>query len=463
MFEGSDKWDDERLAREREYLMEKVNRGEWSPPAEDPAPSPPPSGTPLYRDFAAECLGRWTRRLPDPDGKTAADLEWRLAVGMSVFGPRRLNQIDEALAEDLVDALRTERLAIEHAREQGTPMMEKYVDTRTGRAHERSKRGLSNSSINKALAVAERVMRDAYRRQLVDRVPDLRDVGLKAQAPRRSFLEPVELVAVLAAAEQLEQASRGLTWDDVRMIRGSSSSALALARELRVSDTLVRRIRRGELWSGDPEAPPRNHRPRTAIVTSLALAGPRVSELCGWDGRIVDLADGRLRIPREHTKSDAGERVVPMLPALHEALVAHRAVWPYAGPDPAFTTRTGRRSTPGTILTGVIAPVHERANEILEAQGRPPIGHLTPHTFRRTFASILALCRVDPRRAMYLLGHTDSRFTLRVYQQVLDATPGSLELVEQAMGASREDAREVFESGTVSPALSVGPRDEDPR
>jgi integrase len=40
--------------------------------------------------------------------------------------------------------------------------------------------------------------------------------------------------------------------------------------------------------------------------------------------------------------------------------------------------------------------VRERANEILEADGHPLIAHLTPHTLRRTFASILGVCRVDP-------------------------------------------------------------------
>ena len=45
---------------------------------------------------------------------------------------------------------------------------------------------------------------------------------------------------------------------------------------------------------------------------------------------------------------------------------------------------------------------------------------MTPHTLRRTFASILAVCDVPPRRAMYLMGHTDPTLTLAVYQQVLD-------------------------------------------
>jgi hypothetical protein len=61
---------------------------------------------------------------------------------------------------------------------------------------------------------------------------------------------------------------------------------------------------------------------------------------------------------------------------------------------------------------------------------------------------------------MYLLGHTDARFTLRVYQQVLDAAPGSLDVLERLMGCSREEAREIFESGAVSRARRNGVANE---
>lgn len=63
----------------------------------------------------------------------------------------------------------------------------------------------------------------------------------------------------------------------------------------------------------------------------------------------------------------------------------------------------------------ILGPVLHRANALLEAEARPPIAHMTPHTLRRTFASILAVCDVPPRRAMYLLGHTDAELTLAVY------------------------------------------------
>jgi hypothetical protein len=60
---------------------------------------------------------------------------------------------------------------------------------------------------------------------------------------------------------------------------------------------------------------------------------------------------------------------------------------------------------------------------------------MTPHTLRRTFASILAACDVPPRRAMYLMGHTDAKFTMSVYQQVLDMGRGSVEALERSLAA----------------------------
>jgi hypothetical protein len=75
---------------------------------------------------------RTRQTLPDPDGKTARDLEWRLSVVMDTFGPVPVDRVDEALAEDLVTELRTERLAIEHAREQGEPLMETYPTPEPG-------------------------------------------------------------------------------------------------------------------------------------------------------------------------------------------------------------------------------------------------------------------------------------------------------------------------------------------
>jgi integrase len=84
------------------------------------------------------------------------------------------------------------------------------------------------------------------------------------------------------------------------------------------------------------------------------------------------------------------------------------------------------RQTPDNVRARILAPIHARANELLAEAGRLPIARMTPHTLRRTFASILAACNVPPRRAMYLMGHTDAKLTLSVYQQVLDLGAGSI-------------------------------------
>jgi hypothetical protein len=82
----------------------------------------------------------------------------------------------------------------------------------------------------------------------------------------------------------------------------------------------------------------------------------------------------------------------------------------------------------------------ERANELLAARDQREIARCTPHTLRRTFASILAELNLPPRWAMYLIGHTDPTLTMRVYQQVIDMGEGGLETLEKLIGCTLEEA-----------------------
>jgi integrase len=177
-------------------------------------------------------------------------------------------------------------------------------------------------------------------------------------------------------------------------------------------------------------------------VEALILLGPRVSELCRWDVGHLDLANRRTVFP--FLKTEASQRIVPMLPAVRERLLSHRLDYPGLPTAPAFPTRTGGRQHPDNVRSRILAPIHDKANELLEAEGRLPIAHMTPHTLRRTFASILAICNVPPRRAMYLLGHTDPTLTLAVYQQVLDMGTASVAALEEAMGATLAEAHEIL-------------------
>ena len=223
-------------------------------------------------------------------------------------------------------------------------------DSRTGTSYQARRRALSNGSIRKALDAAERVLRDAKKRgALIGEVPALKSAAPRVERPRRSFLEAEQIAAVLRAADLIEAERRGLTWESVDLIRSSSRSAVSLARELGVSDTLIRKVRRGELWNGGPAPRSRNDVPRRVVIDTLILGGLRVSELCGLDGPHLDIAGGRLRVPRSATKSDAGERDIPIVPALRQGLTEHRTEYPSGQGELAFPTRNGTRQHPDNV------------------------------------------------------------------------------------------------------------------
>jgi hypothetical protein len=74
-------------------------------------------------------------------------------------------------------------------------------------------------------------------------------------------------------------------------------------------------------------------------------------------------------------------------------------------------------------------------------EGVATLGPAPPRQpLRRPFASILAEINLPPRRAMYLIGHTDPTLTMRVYQQVIDMGDGGLEAREKLVGCTLEEA-----------------------
>ena len=322
-------------------------------------------------------------------------------------------------------------------------------DPKTGRTYQARRRGVSNGSIRKALDAAERVLRDARQRGvLATPVPDLKAAAPKAERPRRSFLELEQIAAIQRAADLIEAEHRGLTWEKVGLIRRSNAPRSRSPVSSGVSDTLVRKVRRGELWN-DGRARNRNDVPRASIVDALILTGLRVSELCGLDAAHVDLAGARVRFRARPPRPTPASACSPLLPAAARA--ARRAPHgpPGAATEPAFPTRNGTRQHPDNVRARILAPIRVKAptscsRPTAAADRAPHAAHL-----RRTFASILAVCDVPPRRAMYLLGHTDPTLTLAVYQQVLDLGRG---VGRDARAAAR---RTLAEARTRSSAASA--------
>lgn len=123
----------------------------------------------------------------------------------------------------------------------------------------------------------------------------------------------------------------------------------------------------------------------------------------------ADLARRVLRV--RGTKTDAAERTVDLLPLLRDELSAWAAVDPDRDPGAlVFATATGRRQGATNIRRRVLAPAVKRANEQLQLDAARPLPEgLTPHSLRRTFASILVALGEDPAYVMAQMGHADPK------------------------------------------------------
>lgn len=162
---------------------------------------------------------------------------------------------------------------------------------------------------------------------------------------------------------------------------------------------------------------------RRANIAGMLLAGPRAQEHCSLLWRDVDLENNRLEIGR--SKTDAGLREIHLLPLLRNELLIHRERSPYTRPDdPVFPTSQGNPRDVSCLRSRILVPALARADELLTQRGHAPLpGGVTPHKLRHTFASILVACGEDPASVMAQLGHTDPKFTLRVYTHLMRRNP----------------------------------------
>jgi integrase len=234
---------------------------------------------------------------------------------------------------------------------------------------------LSARSINMTLTLMAAILEGAVERELISRNPAKgKRRRVRQREPLRSYLETAEQVeALLAAAGELD----------------------ANARE------------------------DRRHVSRRAIVATLTFAGLRIGELCALRWRDVDLANGWLRVGE--AKTDAGRRRVKVRGALRDELLAVRARTARgAADDFVFATATGGKQSRENVRNRVLKPAAERASVRLAATGYAPLPErLTPHSLRRTFASVLYALGEDPGVVMDEMGHTDPALSLRVYRQAM--------------------------------------------
>jgi integrase len=283
--------------------------------------------------------------------------ERQLAPSTQVDYRWRLQHLLPFFADELLDGISFD-------------LVEQYIAVKLAEAEP-----LSPRSINMTLTLMAAILEGAVERELIARNPAKgKHRRVREREPRRTHLDGSEQIAALLAA----------------------------AAEL---DAEARRDRR--------------HVSRQPILATLMFAGLRIGELCALRWRDVDLKTGWLNVA--DAKTDAGLRRVKLRGMLLDqlAIVQKHAKHGEAS-DFVFATRTGGRQSRENLRNRVLAPAVKRASEQLVRDGSMPMPDgLTPHSLRRTFASVLYALGEDPGVVMDEMGHTDPALALRVYRQTM--------------------------------------------
>jgi integrase/recombinase XerC len=140
----------------------------------------------------------------------------------------------------------------------------------------------------------------------------------------------------------------------------------------------------------------------TALFTLLYGCGLRIAEALALDVRDAPLPgqDGMLRVVGKGMK----ERIVPVLPAVREAVAAWLALHPDRQPaSPLFLGARGKRLDP--------AVAQRTLRQFRRLYSLPE--HATPHALRHSFATHLLAGGADLRSIQDLLGHASLSTTQR--------------------------------------------------
>jgi integrase len=188
------------------------------------------------------------------------------------------------------------------------------------------------------------------------------------------------------------------------------------------------RLFRNEELAGMIEACPDLYR---NMLVVMAVTGLRIGELCGLLWQDIDLAARTLSVARQvHFDETSREwttvgpkgkatavtnlsvRTIDLLGPAYDALATQQTaeiVKGYGRPTDFVFTTSDWRGASGTP----VSPDNFRARGVKVAATDAGLGHVRPHDFRHTTASILAACGVTDVDAAAMMGHT-----VEVYHRV---------------------------------------------
>ena len=162
----------------------------------------------------------------------------------------------------------------------------------------------------------------------------------------------------------------------------------------------------------------------------LFKTGLRISEFVGLTKKNLDFENNRIIVDHqlqrtrymkyiiEDTKTESGERMVPMTPEVKEAFQRILANRKNPKVEPMVDGYSGflyldKNDRPMVALhwEKYFQHIREKYNKIYRIQ----MPKVTPHVCRHTFCSNMAKSGMNPKTLQYIMGHSDISVTLNTY------------------------------------------------
>ena len=141
-----------------------------------------------------------------------------------------------------------------------------------------------------------------------------------------------------------------------------------------------------------------------AIVMLLVETGLRRAELCALNWGNIDISSGIVRV----AKGKGGKaRAAVVGIKTRRVLIAYRRGILHEDKHPVFQISNGKRLSPNG-LRSILLRISERAGF-----------HITPHTLRRTFATLSLRAGMNLIQLQAMMGHSSLEMT-RKYIQMID-------------------------------------------
>jgi integrase len=373
-----------RAEEELANVLADVRRGVWRP---DERQEPEePRAHPTFHEFASEWFE--SRRQEGLKQTTLDAIAWRLTyVLLPHFKDHRLSDISVQEVDRYRQAQVRDRDRLIELREAQAELPREE--------REQLSRPLANSTINRTIALLAQILEVAVEYGMIETNPAAgKRRKLKTRKPRRSYLDSAaQITSLLDAAEKLDREARA----------------------------------------------GRQHVGRRALLATLVFSGARLSELLALTWPDVDLAGGWISIPS--SKTDAGVRKIKLRPVLRDLLAARKASVPRAAwSGYVFATSSGAQHSPSNVRR-MMRAVWQRANQRLEATGEPPLPTITPHSLRRTWASLMFALGEPIPSVMADGGWADPQVPLGIYAHAMRRDAGETQrLRELVEGASHHPA-----------------------